>query len=53
VNSISAAHALLHGWAGRYLLLEEWACDVAATYLTLRLASMFHAGHKMIFDLVG
>ena len=31
------AHALLRGWAGRYLLPEEWACDVAATYLTLRL----------------
>jgi hypothetical protein len=27
----------LRGWGGRYLLPKEWACDVAATYLTLRL----------------
>ncbi|MDT7670259.1 MAG: hypothetical protein QOC74_3042 [Pseudonocardiales bacterium] len=31
------AGALVRGWAGRWLLPEEWACDVAATYLTLRL----------------
>jgi hypothetical protein len=31
------AQALVRGWAGRYLLPKEWACDVAATYLTLRL----------------
>jgi hypothetical protein len=31
------AQALLRGWAGRCLVPEEWACDVAAIYLTLRL----------------
>jgi len=31
------AQALVRGWAGRSLLPQEWACDVAATYLTLRL----------------
>jgi hypothetical protein len=31
------AQALLRGWAGRSLLPQEWACDVTATYLTLRL----------------
>ena len=27
----------MRGWASRCLLPDEWACDVAATYLTLRL----------------
>jgi hypothetical protein len=31
------AHALVRGWAGRSLLPADWASDVAATYLTLRL----------------
>lgn len=31
------ALALLRGWAGRSLWPREWAHDVAATYLTLRL----------------
>jgi hypothetical protein len=31
------ARALLRGWAGRGVLPREWAGDVAATYLTLRL----------------
>lgn len=31
------ARALLRGWAGRSLWPREWADDVAATYLTLRL----------------
>jgi hypothetical protein len=43
------AHALLRGWAGRYLLSEEWACDVAATYLTLRLEEAErHSGVELI-----
>jgi hypothetical protein len=31
------ARALLRGWAGRDLIETDWADDVAATYLTLRL----------------
>jgi hypothetical protein len=31
------AQALVRGWVGRPLVPEEWACDVRATYLTLRL----------------
>jgi hypothetical protein len=43
------ARALLRGWAGRSLLPEEWACDVAATYLTLRLeAAQRHTGARLI-----
>lgn len=43
------AHALLRGCAGRSLLPEEWACDVAATYLTLRLEqAQRHSGVELI-----
>jgi hypothetical protein len=43
------ARALLRGWAGRSLLPEEWACDVAATYLTLRLeAAERHTGVQLL-----
>jgi hypothetical protein len=39
----------LRGWAGRDLLPKEWACDVAATYLTLRLeAAQRHTGVALI-----
>jgi hypothetical protein len=39
------AQALVRGWAGRSLLPAEWASDVAATYLTLRLeAAQRHTG---------
>lgn len=41
--------ALLRGWAGRPLLPEEWAHDVVATYLTLRLeAAERHTGARLI-----
>ncbi|HWR49173.1 MAG TPA: hypothetical protein VN327_16425 [Pseudonocardiaceae bacterium] len=41
--------ALVRGWAGRDLLPKEWACDVAATYLTLRLdAAQRHTGVELI-----
>jgi hypothetical protein len=36
------ARALVRGWAGRCVLPQEWACDVAATYLTLRLEAAEH-----------
>jgi hypothetical protein len=43
------AHALLRGWAGRSLLPQEWACDVAATYLTLRLEeAQRHSGVELL-----
>lgn len=43
------ARALLRGWAGRWLLPEDWACDVAATYLTLRLeAAERHTGVRLL-----
>lgn len=43
------AAALLRGWAGRCLLPEEWACDVAATYLTLRLEEAErHSGVRLL-----
>lgn len=43
------ARALVRGWAGRCVLPQEWACDVAATYLTLRLeAAERHTGVKLI-----
>jgi hypothetical protein len=39
------ARALVRGWAGRCVLPQEWACDVVATYLTLRLeAAERHTG---------
>jgi hypothetical protein len=39
------AQAPVRGWAGRYLLPREWACDVAATYPALRLeAAERHTG---------
>jgi hypothetical protein len=43
------AHALVRGWAGQSLLPREWAHDVAATYLTLRLeAAERHIGVRLI-----
>jgi hypothetical protein len=43
------AQALVRGWAGRPLLPTEWASDVAATYLTLRLeAAQWHTGVRLI-----
>jgi len=43
------AHALLRGWADRCLLPQQWACDVAATYLTLRLEQAErHSGVQLI-----
>lgn len=43
------AQALVRGWAGRWLVPKEWACDVAATYLTLRLeAAERHTGVRLI-----
>lgn len=43
------AEALLRGWAGRWLLPPDWACDVAATYLTLRLeAAERHIGLRLL-----
>jgi hypothetical protein len=43
------AHALLRGWAGRCLWPEDWACDIAATYLTLRLEEAErHSGVELI-----
>jgi hypothetical protein len=43
------AQALLRGWAGQSLLPREWAHDVAATYLTLRLeAAERHIGVRLI-----
>jgi hypothetical protein len=43
------ARALVRGWAGRSLLPAEWASDVAATYLTLRLeAAQRHTGVRLI-----
>lgn len=43
------AQALLRGWAGRHLLPREWAHDVTATYLTLRLeATERHIGVRLI-----
>ena len=43
------AEALVRGWAGRSLLPPDWACDVAVTYLTLRLeAVQRHAGVRLV-----
>ena len=43
------AQALLRGWAGQYLLPREWAHDVTATYLTLRLeAAERHTGVRLL-----
>jgi hypothetical protein len=43
------AQALVRGWAGRSLLPADWASDVAATYLTLRLeAAERHTGVRLI-----
>ena len=43
------ARALLRGWAGRVLLPREWAADVAATYLTLRLEdAQRHSGVRLL-----
>jgi hypothetical protein len=43
------ARALVRGWAGRCVLPQEWACDVVATYLTLRLeAAERHTGVGLI-----
>ncbi len=43
------AQALVRGWVGRRLVPKEWACDVAATYLTLRLeVAERHSGVKLL-----
>lgn len=45
------ARALLCGWAGRHLLPKpkQWAVDVGATYLTLRLeAADRHTGVRLL-----
>jgi hypothetical protein len=43
------AQALLRGWAGQSLLPRQWAHDVAATYVTLRLeAAERHTGVRLI-----
>jgi hypothetical protein len=43
------AEALVRGWSGRPLLPPDWACDVASTYVTLRLeAVQRHAGVRLV-----
>jgi hypothetical protein len=44
------ARALVRGWAGRCVLPQEWACDVAATYLTLRLEAVERHTGVGLFD---